>query len=424
MLSIQLGVIADDFTGATDIAGFMAAQGWKVVQLIGVPQPDTPCPAGADAVVIALKSRSLPPEQAVAQSLSSLQWLKETARARQIYFKYCSTFDSTPRGNIGPVSDALLSALGAPGLVHCPALPQNGRTLVHGHLFVNGVLLHQCGMENHPVNPMRDARVANLLATQTSGAIGNIDLTLVQQGPDAIRRRVNELMARGVRHIIADTLTAGDLDRLAQALDAMPLVAGGSGLGGALAKLRRPAAGVRNAAITFPDVRKGVILSGSCSVMTNRQVNYYQAHAPSRLLDIERCMAADAGYLDEVADWTAQQAAGAAAAPMVYATQPPAALAAIQRRYGEQQASHAVETAFAGLTERLLARGFTLFIVAGGETSGTVVQQLGVRALDIGPSIVPGVPWVRDRDRALCLALKSGNFGEANFFLLAQERAQ
>lgn len=423
-MSIQLGVIADDFTGATDIAGFIAAQGWKVVQLIGVPRPDTLCPAGADAVVIALKSRSAPAREAVSQALACLQWLRETAGARQFFFKYCSTFDSTPQGNIGPVSDALMSALGVSALVHCPALPQNGRTLVHGHLFVNGVPLHQSGMENHPVNPMRDAKVANLLAPQTPGAIGELNLALIQQGSETILRRVDELVSQGKNHIIADTLTVLDLDSLAQGLSDLPLLAGGSGLGGALAKLH-PSAGLTAGVgdMVFPLNRKGVVLAGSCSVMTNRQVDFYRAYAPSLPLDVERCLEADADYFDDVADWTARQADGAKA-PMVYATQPPAALASIQQRYGETRASLAVETAFAGLTARLLARGFNQFIVAGGETSGTVVQQLGVRSLDIGRSIVPGVPWVRDRDRGLCLALKSGNFGDDNFFLLAQECAQ
>lgn len=428
-MSIQLGVIADDFTGATDIASFMSDNGWKVVQFIGVPTSNNLCPPNTDAVVIALKSRSIPAAEAIEQSLACLHWLKKCAQARQIYFKYCSTFDSTPAGNIGQVSDALMSAAGGQQLVHCPALPQNKRTVVHAHLFVNGVLLNQSGMENHPLNPMRDADLRRVLAPQIHGAVGSLSLEAIQQGTLAIHQRLVALSAQGCNHVIADTLTPADLDHLALALAQQPLLAGGSGLGGALAK-RFPSIFMSGTASTsgatkfaFPIKRKAVVLSGSCSAMTHRQVSTYRQRAAHLSLDVGRCIEADSGYINGIADWVMAHSSDALA-PLVYATQLPDIIREIQQKYGEQQASTAVEAAFAGLANELLARGVNTFIVAGGETSGTVVKQLGVNMLEIGKSIAPGVPWVRDPQRGLMLALKSGNFGNEHFFVAAQEYAE
>lgn len=422
-MSIQLGVIADDFTGATDIASFMSDNGWKVVQFIGVPSPENVCPADTDAVVISLKSRSIPAADAVAQSLACLQWLKESAQARQVYFKYCSTFDSTPAGNIGQVSDALMSAVGVQQLIHCPALPQNKRTVVHAHLFVNGVLLNQSGMENHPLNPMRDADLRRVLAPQVHGAVGSLNLETIQQGTPAIHQQLAALTTQGVSHVIADTLTPADLESLADALADRPLLAGGSGLGGALAKHRPSVAGSGAKVFTFPAEKKAVVLSGSCSAMTNRQVNAYCQLAAHFALDVGRCINLDAAYIREIADWVLAHISDDLA-PLVYATQPPEIIRDIQQKYGEQQASAAVEETFARLATDLLGRGVNTFIVAGGETSGTVVKQLDVQTLEIGKSIAPGVPWVRDPQRGLMLALKSGNFGNEDFFVTAQEYAE
>lgn len=415
-MTVKMGVIADDFTGATDIAGFMSQQGWRVVLLTGVPQAESQWDDEADAVVISLKSRSLPPDEAVAQALACYRWLTEAAHVEQIYFKYCSTFDSTPRGNIGPVSDALMAHSGVPMIVHCPALPQNGRTVVHGHLFVNGVLLNHSGMENHPLNPMKDARIAALLAPQTAGKTGLVDLATLHQGQQAIADRLHVLRQAGVNHVIVDALTEEDLLILAQALYALPLLAGGSGLGGALAA-QRPGGGDRqdNPA---PDVpARTVIFSGSCSLMTNRQVSAWKAHGPAQMIDMARCISGDEDYLDTLVAWALAQHA----TPLIYATSPASDLARIQLQYGEKRASAAVERLFSRLAVRLLNAGFNTFIVAGGETSGTVVEALQVRKLHIGPAIAPGVPWVYDRERQLALALKSGNFGDEDFFFRAQE---
>ncbi len=416
-MSVKIGVIADDFTGATDIAGFMSEQGWRVALLPGLPDADRPWTDDADAVVISLKSRSLPAQQATEQALACHRWLKRQTGARQIYVKYCSTFDSTPRGNIGPVCDALMAVSGAPFIAHCPALPQNGRTVVHGHLFVNGVLLNQSGMENHPLNPMKDARIAALLAPQTARRIGGIDLATVQRGEEAVAQA---LRARGdAQHIIMDTLTPADLLIIAAALRDAPLLAGGSGLGSALAALTPSSCTARHA-FAFPAQKRAVVLSGSCSSMTNRQVNAYKVRAPWQALTIARCVNDDEDYADTLAEWVMEQGA-AGLAPLVYATQPPQELARIQQQYGEQAASEAVERMFARLAARLLARGVNTFIVAGGETSGTVVEALRVKRLIVGKPIVPGVPWVRETERDLALALKSGNFGDEDFFFRAQE---
>ena len=420
-MAVMTGVIADDFTGATDIASFMAEQGWRVALLPGMPDMTQRWNDEADAIVISLKSRSLPADDAVRQSLQCWQWLKQQADAKQIYFKYCSTFDSTPAGNIGPVSDALLEATGAPFIVHCPALPQNGRTVIHGHLFVNGVLLNESGMEKHPLNPMTDASLERLLAPQTPYATGVINLATVQAGVQAVTDALHQHQQAGNKHIIVDTLTEADLLTLAEALQSYPLLAGGSGLGGALAATARPQHPLAQVSGFAPTIQ-AVILSGSCSSMTNRQVNAYKTQAASLPLDVARCMADDTGYIDEIARWALAHRHDAYA-PLIYATQPPDVLRTIQQQYGEQAASQAVERTFARLTTTLRDAGINTFIVAGGETSGTVVEALQVKRLTAGKAIAPGVPWVFAPEQQLSLALKSGNFGQQDFFFKAQEYA-
>lgn len=420
-MSVITGVIADDFTGATDIASFMAEQGWRVALLPGMPDLSQRWDEEADAIVISLKSRSLPAEQAISQTLHCYQWLTQNAGARQIYFKYCSTFDSTPAGNIGPVSDALMNAMHAPFVVHCPALPQNGRTVVHGYLFVNGVLLNESGMEKHPLNPMTDANLQRLLAAQTPNRVGLISLSTIQAGAQAITGALARCVDEGLRHIIVDTLTEVDLHKLAPALRDLPLLAGGSGLGGALAAgalSRHP----QHQQTRFPQPVKTVVFSGSCSAMSNRQVNAYKTQAASQALNVARCLSDREHYSDELTDW-AMSHINDALAPLLYATQPPEVLKQIQREYGEQAASQAIEQTFACLSKKLQAAGVNTFIVAGGETSGTVVEALRVKRLTVGKSIAPGVPWVFASEPQLALALKSGNFGQEDFFFTAQEYA-
>lgn len=419
-MSVHYGVIADDFTGATDIASFMAIAGLRVLQIIGVPEPQTSIQSDIDVVVIALKSRSLPRQQAVDLSLGAAQWLRECAGVAQLYFKYCSTFDSTPEGNIGPVADALREYLGVNTLVHCPALPQNKRTVVYGHLFVNSVLLNQSGMENHPINPMCDAKISRLLAPQTQGSIGDIHFPVIQEGVESVHAQLIYLKNRQINHVIADTLNEASLDTLAEALKNEPFLAGGSGLGGALAK--RYVTKQKSDAVGWHPQAGGarIILSGSCSLMTQKQVSLYRQQAASYPLDISRCIANDPNQITELVEWACAHQQQELA-PLIYATQPADVLQAIQQRYGEKRASEAVEYTFAQVAEKLSECGFTTFIVAGGETSGTVVQSLGIEQLHIGPQIVPGVPWVNDIQHGRSLALKSGNFGDEYFFFSAQE---
>ncbi|EFH12403.1 YgbK domain protein [Pseudoroseomonas cervicalis ATCC 49957] len=417
---MRLGVIADDFTGATDIAGFLVANGLRTIQLNDVP--DAALRVDADAVVISLKTRSCDPAEAVRQSLAALDWLR-ARDCRQFFFKYCSTFDSTPRGNIGPVTDALLDALGEDFTVICPVLPVNGRTIYCGHLFVNGVPLDESGMRHHPVTPMTDSNVMRLMEAQARGKAGNVPAPVLDQGPEAVRQALEALRAQGKSYAVLDALNDRHLEVMGQAVADMTLVTGGSGLADGMARawteLRGDAASAAEAG--KPRQGRAIVLSGSCSQMTNAQVAAYRAAAPSLLVEVERCIA-EPGYADELAEWVlAQPISGPA--PLVYATTDPEKLKEIQARFGAAEASEAVERVFGALAQRLRDAGFDQFIVAGGETSGVVTQSLGIRGFHIGPQIAPGVPWVRAVEAPISLALKSGNFGAERFFFDAQDIA-
>lgn len=421
-MSIQLGVIADDFTGATDIAGFMVQSGWKVVQLLNEPDENTAVPQDVDAIVVSLKSRSCPVNEAVNASLTTCDWLKNIAGCQQIFFKYCSTFDSTAKGNIGPVTDALMHMLKADITVITPALPVNGRTVIHGHLFVNGKLLNQSGMQDHPVTPMTDANLLRVMEKQAQGHAGLIDLVTVELGAEAIKAQLSALQNQGIRYAVTDAITMENLLPIAQATKDLPLLTGGSGLGAAIATVKTGIAWQRNTTLGEkpPSAqRKAVILSGSCSQMTNAQVNAYAAIAPSHQVDIGQCLS-HPEYAKVLSAWAVEnQSTGLA--PMLYATLPADKLKQIQQQYGVQQSSESVEKLFGEVVILLKQHGFNTFIIAGGETSGKVVQSLGTQQLSIGAPIVPGVPWVKDRLSGDWLALKSGNFGQENFFQQAQE---
>jgi len=415
---MRLGIIADDFTGATDIAGFLVSNGLRTIQLNGVPDKDLN--VEADAVVISLKSRSCPVDQAVSMSLDALAWLR-ARDCEQFFFKYCSTFDSTQHGNIGPVTDALLDTLGEDFTVICPALPVNGRTIYNGYLFVNGVPLAESGMRHHPVTPMADSNLMRLMEAQAKGSCGVVRSDDVARGAAAVKAALAALRAAGKRYAVLDVLNSADIETVGQAVAGMKLVTGGSGLGDGMARawtdrLTDPA---EAAAAGRPSGTRTVVLSGSCSQMTNAQVAAYRAEAPAQPVDVVRCLS-ETGYADELFDWVVARQGGGLA-PLVYATTDPATLAEIQERFGADQASAAVERIFGILAKRLADAGTDTFIVAGGETSGVVVQSLGVTGFHIGPQIAPGVPWVRAVDRPLSLALKSGNFGQERFFFDAQQ---
>lgn len=413
-----LGVIADDFTGATDIASFLVENGLSTVQLNGVPQEELPLEA--QAVVISLKSRSCPAAQAVEQSLQALAWLQRQG-CRQFYFKYCSTFDSTAQGNIGPVTDALLDALGESQTVISPALPVNGRTVYQGYLFVLDQLLSESGMRHHPVTPMTDSNLLRLMEAQAQGRCGLVTAAEMDRGAITVTEKLRQLAQQGIRYAVLDTLNEQHLLTQGEALKNMKLVTGGSGLAIGLARQWAQPGQVSPQAAGAPQGEKAVVLSGSCSIMTNQQVARYRQQAAARAIDVARCLNDDdrAAYVTELTDWVQQQANGTLA-PLLYATAEPETLQQVQQQYGMAAASQAVESLFAGVVEQLRQQGFNRFIVAGGETSGVVTQALGIGGFHIGPCISPGVPWVRAIDQPVSLALKSGNFGDENFFARAQ----
>ncbi|EBY6678729.1 four-carbon acid sugar kinase family protein [Salmonella enterica subsp. enterica] len=414
---IKIGVIADDFTGATDIASFLVENGLPAVQMNGVPTGEPP--EGIEAIVISLKTRSCPVAEATQQSLEALHWLQQHG-CRQVYFKYCSTFDSTANGNIGPVTDALMDALGTPFTIFSPSLPVNGRTVYQGYLFVMNQLLAESGMRHHPVNPMTDSYLPRLAEAQAKGRCGVVPANILDQGAEAVSQELARLQQEGYRYAVLDALTERHLEIQGEALRDARLVTGGSGLAIGLARQwAKPAHfPVCDGFNLFPG--RGVVLSGSCSLMTNRQVAHYRQMAPSREVDVIRCLSDEtlAPYVCELATWVLRQESDLA--PLVFATASPGALTAIQQQYGAQEASLEVESLFSRLAAQLAAEGITRFIVAGGKTSGVVTQSLSITGFQIGPSISSGVPWVNALDKPVSLALKSGNFGDEAFFSRAQ----
>jgi len=415
-----LGCIADDFTGATDLAGTLVRAGMRGVQMIGVP--DTPAKAAdAEAVVIALKSRTIPAEEAVAQSLAAFEWLK-AAGCRQFFFKYCSTFDSTDQGNIGPVAEVLLDALGAEFTIACPAFPKNQRTVFKGHLFVGDAPLHESGMQDHPLTPMTDPNLVRVLARQSKSEVGLVPFDRVRAGADAIAADFAALRGRGIRLAIVDALDEGDLTRIGAACADLPLITGGSGVAiGLPANYRKSGLlGDLAAADVLPTIEgAAAILSGSCSRATREQVRRAAERCPSFPID-PLALGAGEDLAAAALDWATPRLG--AEPVLITATAEPETVKRAQDELGVDRAGALVEEALASIAEGLVAAGVRRLIVAGGETSGAVVGRLGVTGLRIGHEIDPGVPWtVTLDDPPLALALKSGNFGAPDFFLNAFE---
>ena len=412
---MRLGVIADDFTGAVDIAGFLVAGGMKTVMCSR--------PAGigdVDAIVMSLKIRSIPREQAVKEALSAFSFLQK-AGCDRFYYKYCSTFDSTSDGNIGPVSDALRQALGITTTLICPALPVNGRTVFHGYLFVKDELLSDSAMRHHPLNPMHDSKLARILASQSPAKNGHIYYNVINTGSDAVRHAIEGLKAEGVNNIIVDVLKDEDLTVIAEAASDFPLVTGGSGLAQGIAKVWRIQEGERLAldATFIVEKRKGVVIAGSCSSMMQKQVAFYKDLAPSLSIDEQACLE-NPEYAKDVAAWVMEHQ-DQYLAPLVYATRSPLELAKNRKKFGDADVSSAIEQMVSRLTALLAKQGVQNFIVGGGETSGVVATTLSIDAYLIGKQIDPGVSWVRSLDGRYQLVLKSGNFGSEQFLLKAQE---
>jgi uncharacterized protein YgbK (DUF1537 family) len=412
---IQLGCIADDFTGATDLANNLVRAGFRVVQCMGVPQG--PLSADADAVVVALKSRTIAPAQAVAQSLDALAWLRGQG-AQQIYFKYCSTFDSTPVGNIGPVTEALMDALGADFSITTPAFPDNQRTVFKGHLFVGDVLLSDSGMRDHPLTPMTDANLVRVMQAQCRRLVGLLPHGVVAKGAEAVRAEITRLRAHGVAIAVVDAVDNADLMRLGLALKGMPMLGAGSGV--AIGLGQNFALGAAGDANNLPAAAGWrAVIAGSCSLTTNRQVADFVARGgPALAIDPMR-IAAGVDVATEALAWAAPHLARGPV--LVYSSAEPGSVRATQGRLGVEQAGALVEATLARIAAGLVGLGVRQLVVAGGETSGACVQALGVRQLRIGPQIDPGVPWCHASCDAagaqgLHLALKSGNFGSDDFF--------
>jgi uncharacterized protein YgbK (DUF1537 family) len=402
-----LGCVADDFTGATDLASTLVREGMRAVQLIGVPGADDAVP-DADAVVVALKSRTAPVADAVRDSLAALEWLR-AAGCRQFFFKYCSTFDSTEQGNIGPVADAFVAALGCGFAIACPAFPANARSVYQGHLFVGANLLNESGMENHPLTPMRDANLVRVLGRQTDGTVGLLPFATVAAGANAIRDAVTGLRERGFRYAIADAVTDAHLHLLGEAASGHALITGGSGIALGLPENFRRAGLLpqrSDPGALPPASGHAAVLAGSCSRATLFQIATARDQVPT--LELDALATPDAATL-------ARQAI------VIAASAPPDKVAALQAKLGRDAAGVLVEHALADIAEALVAQGVRRLVVAGGETSGAVVTRLGVRQLRIGGEIDPGVPWTfaESSGGALHLALKSGNFGARDFFLKA-----
>jgi uncharacterized protein YgbK (DUF1537 family) len=415
-LAILLGCIADDFTGATDLCNTLVKGGMRTVQLIGVPPAGTAVP-DADAVTIALKSRTCPVEEAVDQSLEALTWLQR-AGARQILFKYCSTFDSTPKGNIGPVADALMDALGAELAVICPAFPETGRTIYHGHLFVGEKLLSDTHMRHHPLTPMTESNLVKVMGAQTERHVGLVPYAVVDAGPDAIADRFAELRREGAGYAVADAVADRHLHHLGRAIAGHTLVTGGSGIALGLPDNFREA-GLLEAhdAAVLPAVDGlEAVLAGSCSAATLEQIDWMAADHPALKLDP---FALADGYATDLAiDWAKEHLGQGLI--LMYASAPPDDVAEAQKVLGRERAGTLIEYAMAAIALGLVDRGVRRLVVAGGETSGAVVKALGVTGLAIGPQIDPGVPaCVSLGDRPLALALKSGNFGAPDFLTKA-----
>ena len=418
-----LGCIADDFTGATDLANNLVRSGLRTVQTIGVPGAGAAL-VDADAVVVALKSRTVAASEAVAQSLAALRWLQGHG-AQQMYFKYCSTFDSTPAGNIGPVTDALLDALHGAGqgfTIACPAFPENQRTVFKGHLFVGDVLLSDSGMRNHPLTPMTDANLVRVMQAQTRRRVGLVAQDVVARGADAVRARFASLQAEGVGVAVVDAVDNQDLMRIGLALAGMPLVTAGSGIAIGLAQNWQVGGGSTGAAAADalpPAAGLCAVVSGSCSLATNAQVAHFiNGGGPAFAID-PLALAAGQDVVGAALGWA--QAKLAQGPVLVYATAEPAAVQAVQARLGVAQAGEIVERALSAIARGLVRAGVRQLLVAGGETSGAVVQALGVQHMTIGPQIDPGVPWTAVQSpecsgQTLHVALKSGNFGSADFF--------
>ncbi|WP_027686612.1 3-oxo-tetronate kinase [Rhizobium leguminosarum] len=421
-MAILLGSIADDYTGASDLANTLTKNGLRTVQTVGIPDPSLALP-DVDAVVVSLKIRSVPASDAVAAAASAERWLRQRG-AGHVLYKICSTFDSTDAGNIGPVTEALSEAAGGGGVLVTPAFPETGRTVYLGHLFVGGQPLNESPLKDHPLNPMHDANLVRVLTQQSRNAVGLVDLTTIAAGPGAVKARLDSLRTAGVTAVIADAIFEHDLETLGEVALETPVSTGASGLGLGLARALVRSGRISSGGATTADAIRPVgglsaIVAGSCSKATLHQLDVAERSMPVLRLDPERLLAGP----DEIAAAISWAGDRISAGPVVIAASAaPETVSRLQSLYGREASGHAIETATSIIAAELVERGVRRLVVAGGETSGAAVDRLAIPAFLIGPEIAPGVPVLRTVGNAqgdMLLALKSGNFGGEDFFAAA-----
>jgi uncharacterized protein YgbK (DUF1537 family) len=416
-----VGVIADDFTGAGDIANTLAKglapqSGLAVAQYMGTPE--APAAPDVEAGVVSLKTRSVSAKSAVEQSLKALAWLKEQG-CRQFIFKYCSTFDSTRDGNIGPVAEALANTLGVKGVVACPAFPTAGRTVHQGHLFVNDQLLNESGMEHHPLTPMTDANIRRWLSYQSRYPVGLVAAPIVRAGSKAVRRALDAAAERGETLVITDAAIDADLVVIGEACAGASLLTGGSGIALGLPANFIDSGEAKGAQIAFEGVEgPEAILAGSCSGATRRQIDVHAQHHPVMAISVDGVIGG------EIRPETLMEflKRNRGREPLVYSSATPDDVVAAQSKYGREAIATRLDALFAQVARQLADDGVRRLVVAGGETSGAVAQALDLGDLLIGPEIDPGVPIVISPRRNIALAFKSGNFGRPTFFAHALSR--
>ncbi|MBY5601172.1 four-carbon acid sugar kinase family protein [Rhizobium leguminosarum] len=421
-MAIFLGSIADDYTGASDLANTLTKNGLRTVQTVGIPDPALALP-DVDAVVVSLKIRSIPASDAVTAAVSAERWLRQRG-AGHVLYKICSTFDSTDAGNIGPVTEALSDAAGGGIVLVTPAFPETGRTVYFGHLFVGGQPLNESPLKDHPLNPMHDANLVRVLTRQSRNAVGLIDLACIAAGPGAVKARLNALRTTGITAVIADAIFERDLETLGEVALETPVSTGASGLGLGLARaLVRSDRISPGGAATVDAIRPvgglSAIVAGSCSKATLHQLDIAERSMPVLRLDPERLLAGP----DEIAAAISWAGDRISAGPVVIAASAaPETVSRLQSLYGREASGHAIETATSIIAAELVERGVRRLVIAGGETSGAAVDRLAIPAFLIGPEIAPGVPVLRTIGNAqgdMLLALKSGNFGGEDFFTAA-----
>jgi uncharacterized protein YgbK (DUF1537 family) len=417
-VTLALGCIADDYTGASDLANTLTRGGLRTVQTIGVPSDDLALPE-VDAVVVSLKSRSIEAGLAVTRSRAADKWLRGRG-ASHVLFKICSTFDSTDAGNIGPVMDALRENCGEAIVLVTPAFPETGRTVYQGNLFVGSVPLNESPLKDHPLNPMHDSNLVRVLARQSGTKVGLVNLATVTRGADAVRAQLAELSAKGMSAAIIDAVFDRDLETIGLVAAGHRLSVGASGIGLGLARALVATGKVKpnaaNAEANSPIGGPAACLAGSCSQATLQQIANAERMMPVLHLDPEQIVVGESEAQRALA-WARPRLADGPV--LIASSATPDAVAAVQARHGRDAAGHAVEQAMADIAEGLVQSGVRRLVVAGGETSGAVVDRLKIPGFLVGVEIAAGVPVlgaVGAKEGEMLLALKSGNFGGPEFF--------